>query len=192
VLGGGRVLAFGAIGLLNALDISNGAVLWSRDVASDTDFTVPIWGFASSPLVVGDLVVVAAAGRLAAYDAASGSLKWLGPNRGGSYSSPHRWMAGDVLQVLLLNDAGVTGVAPAPGAVLWEHAWPGAVVAQLLVRSEDGDLALVAAVADGFRELARIAAIGGKTWNHPVLAGDVLLVRNGEEMAAFRLPLAAR
>jgi outer membrane protein assembly factor BamB len=60
----------------------------------------------------------------------------------------------------------------------------------LLVMSEDGDLALVKAVPDGLIELARVPAISGKTWNHPVLIADTLLVRNGEEMAAFRLTLA--
>ena len=41
---------------------------------------------------------------------------------------------------------------------------------------------------DRFSELARFPALEGKTWNHPVLVDNLLLIRNDHEMAAFRLP----
>jgi outer membrane protein assembly factor BamB len=59
----------------------------------------------------------------------------------------------------------------------------------LLVTSEEGELALVRATTDKYEEIAKLPVLNAKTWNHPVIIGGILLVRNGEEMAAFRLPL---
>jgi outer membrane protein assembly factor BamB len=287
-LDGGRVYAFGATGILNALDEASGAVVWSRNVAADSRTVVPMWGFASSPLVIDDEVVVAAEGKLAAYDLATGKPRWVGPDGGLSYSSPHRVTFGGASQIILLSAAGATSVSPSDGAVLWKHAWSGGAIVQpamtadgdllisalaatggfgirrlavargssgwtveerwtstglkpyyndyvvhngyafgfdgsilssidlkdgtrkwkggrygagqlvllrdqdlLLVLSEEGDVVLVSATPDQFKEIARVPALEGKTWNHPVVVGDLLLVRNGEEMAAFRLPRAA-
>jgi outer membrane protein assembly factor BamB len=59
----------------------------------------------------------------------------------------------------------------------------------LIVLGEAGQLALVAATPDAFNELASIQVLEGKTWNNPALSGDLLLVRNAEEAACYRLPV---
>jgi outer membrane protein assembly factor BamB len=60
----------------------------------------------------------------------------------------------------------------------------------LLVQCESGEVALVEPAPDELRELTRFAALDGKTWNNPALAGRLLLVRNDREAACYRLPVA--
>lgn len=61
----------------------------------------------------------------------------------------------------------------------------------LIVLSEKGEVVLLKADPNSHQELARFQAIDGKTWAHPVLVGDRLFVRNAEEAACYRLPLAS-
>jgi outer membrane protein assembly factor BamB len=58
------------------------------------------------------------------------------------------------------------------------------------VTSEKGELVLLRATPERQEEVARFAAIKGKTWNHPALVGNRVYVRNGEEAACFELSLA--
>jgi outer membrane protein assembly factor BamB len=164
-LSGGRLYAFGATGILNALDARDGSVLWSRNVASDSDMEVPGWGFASSPLVVDGVVIVAAGGKLVAYDLGTGEPRWFGPKGGGGYSSPHLVTIDGVEQVLLQNAMGAISLDPVEGMLLWEHAWPGFRIVQPTAIA-DGDLLISSSDAMGGIATRRITvAREAGRWN---------------------------
>jgi outer membrane protein assembly factor BamB len=57
----------------------------------------------------------------------------------------------------------------------------------LVILSETGEIALVKASPEKHQEIARFEAIEGKTWNVPAMAEGNLLVRNGAEMACYRI-----
>ncbi len=59
----------------------------------------------------------------------------------------------------------------------------------LVVSTEDGGVVLVEATPEQHRELGRFAALEGRTWAGPALAGDRLLVRSDREAACYELPL---
>ena len=59
----------------------------------------------------------------------------------------------------------------------------------LIVQAESGEIALVEADPNRFKELSSFPALRGKTWNNPALAGSYLLVRNDREAACYELPL---
>ena len=290
----GRLYTLGATGVLNCLDAATGEPVWTRNIADDTGAPVPDWGFASSPLVVDDLVIVHAAGApegeaVVAYDLASGEPRWFGQAGGASYSSPHLTTIDDVRQVVMITGEGAFGLEVETGEALWKHEWlldsngsrvlqpailedgrgiligtsfgmgtrrisvssdgsgawtanedwtsrglkpyfndlvvhrgtafgfDGNILAAidvstgervwkggrygngqmlllpdqdlLLVLSERGELALVRASTERFEELARIPALDGKTWNHPIVVDGVVYLRNAEEAAAYRLPM---
>lgn len=61
---------------------------------------------------------------------------------------------------------------------------------QILIAAEDGRVVLLQADPTAHKEITSFQALQGKTWNHPVVVGDKLLVRNATEAACYALPVA--
>jgi outer membrane protein assembly factor BamB len=132
----GKVYAQGAAGVLNCLDAATGKSLWSRDIVADSGAKVPQWGFAGSPLVAGDVVMVFAGGpegkSVLGYHTSSGEPAWSAGEGELSYCSPQLAHLGGVEQVLIATDAGLTSFHPVRGDVLWQHRWPVVKMARIV------------------------------------------------------------
>src|SRR5262249_32938958 len=120
------------------------------------------WGFAGLPLVVDDVVIVAASGALVAYCLASGEPRWFGPKGGEGYSSPQLLTIDGVPQVLLLSGSGLTSLAVAGGQGLRGHTWKGSLIVQP-GETADGLLLISVTESSGTRRIAVAHGPGGWT-----------------------------
>ncbi len=283
------VFVQGANGQILRLDARSGKIIWEQDLRQLADRQPPEWGFSSSPLVTGDLVVVWGGGTgnrgIFALNRQTGDEVWSAAAGDHSYSSPQLCEVYGTQRIAMLTNDGICLLDPATGEEQFRYDWSngqyralqphiidgrslllptgmgdgtrridltetdgrlqateawttrrlktdfndfvvhngfawgfdGAVVCcidlnsgqqkwkrgrygkgqilllqssgLLLVLGEHGDLILLKADPDKHQELAKIPALEGKTWNHPVLIGDRLYIRNSQEAGCWKLPL---
>jgi outer membrane protein assembly factor BamB len=126
-LANGALFACGSTGAFLRLNPSTGEVLWKKDLTQVAGSKVPMWGFASSPLVVGSAVIVYGGGAdkkgLLALDVATGELRWSAPCAADSYGSAQLSKLVDEDSVVILTKTGVTLLDPALGKVRLDYEW---------------------------------------------------------------------
>lgn len=84
---GGVVYSMSRDGRLMALSADKGGLLWESKLVGQTADKVPEWGFSSSVVVEGDLLLVESGG-VAAFEKSSGKLAWHAGKQKLGYGSP--------------------------------------------------------------------------------------------------------
>jgi len=125
---GDMAYTVGALGDLIAFDLSAKKVAWQKSMGKDFSARAGGWGFAQSPLVHGDLLILSAAGSpngAIALDKKTGEKKWAAKSFGGSdtYTSALVTKIGGDDHVLVWNKGTLAGLDPATGDVRWSYDW---------------------------------------------------------------------
>jgi outer membrane protein assembly factor BamB len=127
---GGEVFALGPNGHLVGLDATTGKETWRHDLAKEFNAVAPAYGFASSPLIDGQLVYVPTGGEkspgLLALDRRTGRLVWsAAPGQSASYSSPVIGTVAGTRQVISAAGDRIFAATPDAGRILWSVKGPG-------------------------------------------------------------------
>lgn len=121
---GATLFVAGMRDVLVALDVRDGTERWRHDFPR-LGAELPAFGFVSSPLLAGDLVVVQAGGGVVALDQASGAVRWRALEDGGgdqsAFSSPILASLGGREQLVVQSRTTLAGLDPASGAELWSR-----------------------------------------------------------------------
>jgi outer membrane protein assembly factor BamB len=119
----GRIFALSPSGRLAAIDLETGEPLWDVHLVDELGSEKPFYGFGSSPLVVGETMVLqigGESGSVAGFDVATGEVRWRAVEDQIATESPILAEIAGRRQVLVLGIKSVAGLDPVDGAVLWE------------------------------------------------------------------------
>lgn len=180
---GTLIFELGQWGELVCLEATTGKEVWRKDLVKDFGGTLPSWGYAESPLVDGDKVVVTPGGEkgtVVALDKKTGAVLWQSKEwtEPAHYSSLVPVDYGGVRQYVQLTPASVAGVAAADGKLLWRAGRKGSVAVIPTPIFEDG-LAYVTSGYGAGCSLFKVSATGGKFTTEQVYANKVMANHHG-------------
>lgn len=125
----GAAYGLGPRGELVAVSLDTGAVLWQTHLVRDLGAVEPHWGFTTSPLVAGDLLIVQTGGSpdtaVTAFDRRTGAVRWRGGSDAASYQSPLLITAGGRDAVLAGGDTWLMALDVRDGREIWKKAHGG-------------------------------------------------------------------
>lgn len=195
---GERMYVFSSDGDLACMRTATGEVLWRKNARKEFGGTPGTWGYAESPLIDGDTLVITPGGAeatIVALKKADGSVLWKSAIPGGDkagYSSAIAANAAGRRQYIQFLDKGVVGVDAKTGAFLWRYtgtAGGPANIASPIVKDNyvystnarrfNGGLVQLTASGDGVAaEQVYLGRDMPNTLGGQVLVGDVLYGTN--------------
>jgi outer membrane protein assembly factor BamB len=180
---GGVLVAVGQWGELVCLDSATGKELWRKDYDKDFGGKRPQWGYAESPLIDGDKVVITpggAEGAVVALNKKTGAVIWRSKEFTDAphYSSLIVAEIGGVRQYIQLTAESVAGIAAADGKLLWRAPRKGKVAVIPTPIYSDGYVYVTSAYGVGCN-LFKVSEAGGKFTTEEVYANKVLGNKHG-------------
>ena len=189
----GRVYTLGNTGVLVCWDAKSGDVVWKVDTLADFAAKNLFFGVSTSPIVVGDAVVVMVGGPdagIVAFDKTTGTVAWKATSDPASYAGP-TLLATDPKQLVLLTGTHVRSLAP-DGKLLWSFPFKDRLNESSTTPVRVGDLIVASSVTAGSVGLKLPTAEGQKpeqVWKNaaltcyfstPVPVGTDLYMINGQ------------
>ena len=124
---GALLFTISAHGKLYALNAENGKKVWSHNLQQEFGSEMPRWGFSTSPLVDGELLLVEVGGKgeksIVAFDKKNGDVIWSSHKDKLGYSSPIAITVKGIRQIIFFTGTKLVSVSPTDGTIYWKYPW---------------------------------------------------------------------
>jgi outer membrane protein assembly factor BamB len=148
---GDRVYVFGTYFKLACLNAADGKPVWEKELAKEhsaqtnDNRTIKAWGNAMSPVIVGDMVIVAGGGAgqtFLAFNKSDGKLIWKSGDEKVTHATPTLATIHGQQQLIFFVQSGLVSLDPKDGKELWRFAFPFkiATASSPIIGGKNGDV----------------------------------------------------